>query len=157
LAWVNPIHTYQTNGGIMTKPSISLFFTVPVLVLGVQVAIAHASPSDPSSPTISTDESAAPDNTKSNKQDPSNMNQTADKQMNNSTDVDLTRRIRRSVIADQNLSTYGHNVKIVTANGTVTLNGVVRTDDEKVEIGMKAASVVGRDHVVNDIKVAPSK
>ena len=48
-------------------------------------------------------------------------------------------------------------MKIVTANGTVTLNGVVRTDDEKVEIGMKAASVVGRDHVVNDIKVAPSK
>lgn len=141
----------------MTKPSISLFFTVPVLVLGVQVAIAQASPSDPSSPTISTDQSAAPDNTKSNKQDPSNMIQTADKQMNNSTDVDLTRRIRRSVIADKNLSTYGHNVKIVTANGTVTLNGVVRTDDEKVEIGMKAASVVGRDHVVNDIKVAPSK
>jgi osmotically-inducible protein OsmY len=37
------------------------------------------------------------------------------------------------------------------------LNGVVRTDAEKAEIGMKAASVAGKDHVVNEIKVAPPK
>jgi hyperosmotically inducible periplasmic protein len=77
--------------------------------------------------------------------------------LNDSTDVELTQRIRRSVTADKNLSAYGHNVKIVSANGTVTLNGVVRTDAEKAEIGMKAASVAGKDHVVNEIKVAPPK
>ncbi len=103
------------------------------------------------------DKTVAPDNTKSNKQNPSNMNQTADNQTNNSADMDITRRIRRSVTSDQNLSTYGHNVKIVSANGTVTLNGVVRTDAEKAEIGMKAASVVGKDHVANEIKVAPAQ
>jgi len=105
----------------------------------------------------STNQTAAPDNTKSNREDPSNMNQTADRQPNNTTDMDVTRRIRSSVIADKNLSTYGHNVKIVTANGTVTLNGVVRSDDEKAEIGSKAASVVGKDHVVNELKVTEAK
>ena len=69
----------------------------------------------------------------------------------------MTRRIRSSVTADKSLSTYGHNVKIVTANGTVTLNGVVRSDDEKAEIGAKAAAIAGKDHVVNDLKVAPTK
>jgi hyperosmotically inducible periplasmic protein len=137
----------------MTKPTTSLFLAATLLVLGIQFAIAQSSPTDSSSaPSMDT---VAPDNTKSNKQDPSNMNQTADNQMNNSTDMDITRRIRRSVTDDKNLSTYGHNVKIVSANGTVTLNGVVRTDGEKAGIGMKAASVVGNDHVVNEIKVAP--
>jgi hyperosmotically inducible protein len=140
----------------MTKPTISSFLAASLLVLGIQVAIAQTSPADASSAN-SMDKSVAPDNTKNNKQDPSNMNQTADKQMNDSTDVQLTQRIRRSVIADKNLSTYAHNVKIVSGNGTVILNGVVRTDAEKAEIGMKAASVVGKDHVVNEIKVAPPK
>jgi len=140
----------------MTKSTTSAFLAAPLLVLGIQVAIAQTSAADASSAN-SMDKSVAPDNTKSNKQDPSDRNQTADKQLNNPTDVDLTQRIRRSVTADKNLSAYGHNVKIVSANGTVTLNGVVRTDAEKAEIGMKAASVAGKDHVVNEIKVAPPK
>ena len=138
----------------MTKPTTSSFLAATLLVLGIQFAIAQSSLTDSSS-APSMDKTVAPDNTKSNKQDPSNMNQTADNQLNNSTDMDITRRIRRSVTDDKNLSTYGHNVKIVSANGTVTLNGVVQTDGEKAEIGMKAASVVGNDHVVNEIKVAP--
>jgi len=139
----------------MTKSAISSFLAIPLLVLGIEVAMAQTGPSDPSAAN-SMDGTAPPDNTKSNK-DPSNRNQTADKQLNNSTDLDFTRRIRRDVTADKNLSAYGHNVKIVSANGTVTLNGVVPTDAEKAEIGMKAASVVGKDHVVNEIKVAPAK
>jgi osmotically-inducible protein OsmY len=141
----------------MTRSNISLFAAIPVLVLGGQLAIAQTSPTDAGSAMQSTNQTAAPDNTKSNREDPSNMNQTADRQPNNTTDMDVTRRIRSSVIADKNLSTYGHNVKIVTANGTVTLNGVVRSDDEKAEIGSKAASVVGKDHVVNELKVTEPK
>ena len=140
----------------MTNPTTSSFLAAPLLVLGIQFAIAQSSPADLSS-APSMDKTVAPDNTKSNKQDPSNMNQTADSQMNNSTDMDITRRIRRGVSDDKTLSTYGHNVKIVSANGTVTLNGVVRTDAEKAAIGTKAASVVGNDHVVNEIKVAPPR
>jgi hyperosmotically inducible protein len=131
--------------------------TLPVLALVIQAATAQTTPADKASSSAPRYAQTAPDNTKRNKQDPSNMNQTADQQMNNSADVDITKRIRSSVIADKDLSTYGHNVKIVAVNGTVTLNGVVRSDDEKSAIAMKAASVVGKDHVVNQLKVAPPK
>lgn len=140
----------------MNKLSIAPLVAISVLVLSAQVTIAQTSASDESR-RPSTDQRVAPDNTKSNEVDPSNRDQTADNQKNASSDIDVTRRIRRSVISDKSLSTYGHNVKIVTARGTVTLNGVVRTDDEKTKVAMKAAAVVGNEHVVNKIKVAPRK
>ena len=98
----------------------------------------------------------APDNSKSNKSDQSNMSATADTQSNHSSDVDLTKRIRQSVVADKSLSTYAHNVKIVTLNGSVTLNGVVRSDEEKDAVEMKAVAVAGKDKVTNALKVAPA-
>ncbi len=116
--------------------------------------MAQTTPADAGTPAVSTTTPMSPDNTRSNKDDPSNTRQTADAQPNNAADVEVTQRIRRSVTADKNLSTYGHNVKIVTTNGRVTLNGVVRSDSEKTEIGAKAASVVGKDHVANELKVA---
>jgi hyperosmotically inducible periplasmic protein len=96
----------------------------------------------------------APDNAKSNKVDSSNT-MTADTQTNNAADLDLTKRIRQSVMADKSLSTYAHNVKIVTVNGSVTLNGVVRSADEKSSIESKAANIAGMNKVTNDLKVAP--
>jgi hyperosmotically inducible periplasmic protein len=98
----------------------------------------------------------APDNSKSNKSDQSNMSATADSQSNHSSDVDLTKRIRQSVVADKSLSTYAHNVKIVTLNGSVTLNGVVRSDEEKDAVEMKAVALAGKDKVTNALKVAPA-
>jgi hyperosmotically inducible periplasmic protein len=95
------------------------------------------------------------DNTKSNKLDPSNTAATADAQKDNAGDRTITQRIRKSLVTDKSLSTYAHNVKIVSVNGTVTLNGVVRSDDEKSAIEAKAVSVAGQGHVVNDLKVAP--
>ena len=128
---------------------------IPVALLAGQLAVAQTSPTDNgSNPTNRT---TAPDNTKSNREDPSNMTHSADSQSNNTADMDITRRIRSSVTADKNLSTYGHNVKIVTANGTVTVNGVVRSEDETTDIGAKAAAVAGKDHVVNDLKVSVNK
>ena len=84
------------------------------------------------------------------------MSATADTQSNHSSDVDLTKRIRQSVVADKSLSTYAHNVKIVTLNGSVTLNGVVRSDEEKNAVEMKAAAIAGKDKVTNALKVAPA-
>jgi hyperosmotically inducible periplasmic protein len=100
---------------------------------------------------------AAPDNTKSNAQDPSNRGAIADAQPNDAADIDLVQKIRRSIIDDKSLSTYGHNIKVVAVNGTVTLNGVVRSDEEKQQIGRKAASIAGDGHVIDQLKVAASK
>ena len=99
----------------------------------------------------------APDNTKSNKVDASDRTATSDNQSNDATDINLAKRIRQSVMADKNLSTYGHNVKIVAVNGTVTLNGVVRNSDEKAQIGKKALAIAGAGHVVDELKLASSK
>ena len=65
-------------------------------------------------------------------------NSTADGQSNASTDLRITQQIRKAVVADKSLSTYGHNVKIVTVNGAVTLNGTVRSSAEQSNIVAKA-------------------
>ena len=95
------------------------------------------------------------DNTKSNQTDASNREVTADSQKENETDRGLVSRIRKSLMADKDLSTYAHNVKIVAIGGQVTLNGVVRSDEEKRKVESLAEQVAGKRNVVNDLKVAP--
>jgi hyperosmotically inducible periplasmic protein len=98
-----------------------------------------------------------PDNSRSNaatenSTDPGSI---ADGQSNRPQDLQLTQTIRRSVMADKSLSVDAHNVKIVTINGHVTLNGVVRSDAEKSAIIAKAVTVAGADKVLDALKVAP--
>ena len=81
----------------------------------------------------------------------------ADKQGLNSSDTETTRKIRKSVMADKSLSTYAHNVKIITANGMVTLKGPVRTEEEKAAVEKAAVDVVGKANVSNEITIAPKK
>jgi len=95
-----------------------------------------------------------PDNTRANKVE--NNGETADQQKNNSSDLQITRRIRRAIVQDKSLSMYAHNVKIITKDGGVTLKGPVNTEDEKTAIASKAAEVVGQDKVKNEIKVVPN-
>jgi len=104
----------------------------------------------------STTNSSQNDNTKSNK-DASNSQTTPDDQKNDTSDLSLTQQIRKGIMADKTLSTYAHNVKVVAVGGTVTLNGVVRTAEEKSKVAAIAAQVAGKDHVVDEMKVAPSK
>lgn len=109
-------------------------------------------------PTLQTvNAQTAPDNTKANQTDPSNRQMTADSQKENETDRGLAQRIRKSIVADKGLSTYAHNVKIVAINGQVTLNGVVRSDEERAKVASLAVEVAGKQNVVNDLKVAPPK
>ena len=140
----------------MNRLVISTLIAVSASVLTVQHASAQSSEnSAKASPSAAA--ATAPDNTKSNKVDHSRSAATADAQTNKSRDIDLTKRIRKNVMADKALSTYAHNVKIVAVNGTVTLNGVVRSEHEKSSLEMKAAAVAGEDNVINDLKVAPNK
>jgi hyperosmotically inducible periplasmic protein len=91
----------------------------------------------------------APDNTAKNK----HHTTTADQQTNAAGDRDLTAQIRKSIIADKSLSTYAHNVKIITVNGMVTLKGPVKSDEEKKTIAELAVNVAGADKVKNNITV----
>ena len=98
-----------------------------------------------------------PDNTKVNKQDRAKGAVTADQQKENAADRELTQKIRKAVMQDKALSSYAHNVKIVTQGGQVTLKGPVRSADEKRMVEAKAAELAGADHVVNQITIAPAK
>ena len=96
----------------------------------------------------------AADNTKVNARDRAAGAVTADQQKETAADRDLTKRIRQSVVGDKSLSTYAHNVKIVTRGGQVTLKGPVNSETEKQAIEKKATAVAGADRVTNEIAVA---
>jgi osmotically-inducible protein OsmY len=91
-----------------------------------------------------------PDNTAVNKRDRDRSEPTADQQKSNVSDRDLTKRIRQSIMGDKSLSTYAHNVKVISQNGVVTLKGPVRSEEEKKAIEAKAMDVVGSGGKVND-------
>lgn len=96
------------------------------------------------------------DNTAVNKRDRSPGAATADQQKMNATDRNLAAKIRRSIMADKSLSTYAHNVKIISQDGTVTIKGPVRSDDEAKSIVSKAVGVTNSaDKVVNQMTVEP--
>lgn len=90
-----------------------------------------------------------PDNSAMNK----GQHITADQQSGHKSDREVTAEIRRSVVADKSLSTYGHNVKIIARDGAVTLKGPVHSEREKQAIADKAAAVVGQDKVTNQLTV----
>ena len=94
-----------------------------------------------------------PDNTKVNARDRSPSQATADQQTNTRSDIDITRDIRRAIVNDKTLSTYAHNVKVITKHGEVTLKGPVQTADEKQAIEARAADVAGPGHVKSQVSV----
>jgi hyperosmotically inducible periplasmic protein len=97
-----------------------------------------------------------PDNTKVNKADRAQGAVTADQQKETEADRDLTKKIRQAVVGDKALSTYAHNVKIVSQDGQVTLKGPVRSEAEKASIEAKATEIAGAGKVTNQITVAPA-
>lgn len=95
----------------------------------------------------------APDNSKQN----ATGGMTADQQSDRKMDMAITRKVRKAVIADKSLSTYAHNVKIITRHGIVTLKGPVKSEDEKQTVANKAETVVGSgDKVRNELTVDTS-
>jgi hyperosmotically inducible periplasmic protein len=108
-------------------------------------------------PVVSAGAQTPADNTKVNKRDRAEGAVTADQQKENASDREIAQKIRRALMADNTLSTYAHNVKIVAQNGQVTLKGPVRTDDEKKSVEAKATEVAGAGRVNNEITIAPTK
>jgi hyperosmotically inducible protein len=94
-----------------------------------------------------------PDNTKVNKRDRDQNAVTADQQKMNKSDREITREIRRSIVSDKSLSTYGHNVKIIAQNGNVTLKGPVHSEEERRAIVDKATAVAGSGNVRDQLSV----
>jgi hyperosmotically inducible periplasmic protein len=98
-----------------------------------------------------------PDNTKANKRDREKTERTADQAKDNQTDRDIMQKIRRAVVADKSLSTYAHNVKIISEHGKVTLKGPVHSAEEKQSVEAKAVEVAGAENVTNQLTVKNAK
>jgi hypothetical protein len=96
----------------------------------------------------------APDNTKRNKDQ---IDPTADQQKMNPADRAITQKIRKAIHEDKTLSTYAHNIKIITQDGKVTLRGPVKSEEEKGNLQAKAVEVAGQDNVTNQLEVVPAK
>jgi hyperosmotically inducible protein len=126
--------------------SLRLLLPLGSLVFCVSL-MAVPTPSQDNQPT-------APDNTKTNKDQ---AGPTADQQKMNPSDRAVTQKIRKAIHEDQSLSTYAHNIKVITQDGKVTLRGPVRSEEEKSNLEAKAASVAGQENVTNQLDVTPSK
>jgi hyperosmotically inducible protein len=132
------------------KNVVKVTITAVALAFLLTLVSALTSAQDPSA-------APAPDNSKVNERDRNKAEPTADQQKENRADRDITRDIRRSLVQDKSLSTYAHNVNIISQNGMVTLKGPVRSEDEKSAIVAKAVEVVGKDKVTNQLEVKPKQ
>ena len=124
----------------MKKIALTLVLSSALLGLGTITTAQDARP-------------VAPDNSAVNVRDRNPNAMTAGEQSTAKSDVELTREIRQAVAKDDSLSMLAHNVKIVAANGAVTLRGPVNTEQEKVAIASKAQAIAGADKVDNQLEV----
>jgi hyperosmotically inducible protein len=127
--------------------SLRLLFPLGLLVFCVPLMALPA-------PRSQDNQQTAPDNTKTNKDQ---AGPTADQQKMNPSDRAITQKIRKAIHEDQSLSSYAHNIKVITQDGKVTLRGPVRSEEEKTNLEAKAVSVAGQENVTNQLDVTPSK
>jgi hyperosmotically inducible protein len=121
----------------------------PILLGGIMLGLAGLATAQDS--TQSTSPQA--DNTKVNERDRNASQPTADQQKDNAGDREITQRIRKAIVDDKSLSSYAHNIKVITKGGMVTLKGPVRSEDDKKAIEAKAAEVAGEGKVSSQIDV----
>jgi hyperosmotically inducible protein len=111
----------------------------------------------PTLPTVTAQssqaDSTAPDNTSVNQRDRADSEPTADQQKENSSDREMTRQIRQSLVKDKSLSTYAQNVKIIAQDGKVTIKGPVHSQEEKSAVITKAAAIAGQPNVTDELNV----
>jgi hyperosmotically inducible periplasmic protein len=94
-----------------------------------------------------------PDNSAVNMRDRETSPTTAGQQSSVKSDVELTRRIRRAVVKDESLSMMARNVKIISADGSVTLRGPVKSEEEKATVARLAERIAGATNVNNQLEV----
>jgi hyperosmotically inducible periplasmic protein len=95
-----------------------------------------------------------PDNSGRNVRDADGATKTPGDQSESEADRTITQDVRQAVTADDSISTNGKNVKIITVDGTVTLRGPVKSEQEKTNIAAKAQQIAGVKKVDNQLEIA---
>src|SRR6185312_226068 len=125
-----------------TKKTINV-----LLFTGLVTAFASSALGQPAADTPS--QAPSVDNTKINQRDKAPETLKSTDQPNKSADIKLAAAVREAIVKDKSLSTTAHNVKLVAANGVVTLRGPVTSETEKEKVGQCAAGVAGVSSVDN--------
>ena len=81
----------------------------------------------------------------------------AAQQSNQSSDITITRDIRRALMKDKSLSIAAHNVTIITKGGKVTLKGRVDSAAEKQTVESAATNVAGAGNVDDQLTTGVSQ
>jgi hyperosmotically inducible protein len=102
---------------------------------------------------VAADEKTNADNTALNQRDRSGDTATSGDQSNNSGDLKITQAIRQALVKDGELSSTAKNIKVITANGQVTLRGPVNNAQEKAKIDQIARSAGGGAKIVDELDV----
>lgn len=126
---------------------MKITWTIPAVAAGLLLCGGVSIRATPQSPP------PAADNTKVNKTAIAKGQPTADQAKNTAADRDIMQKIRTAVMDDKSLSSYAHNVKIISQNEKVTLKGPVRSAEEKRNIEQKAIDVAGAGNVTNQITI----
>ena len=104
-------------------------------------------------PYFIADAANSPDNTALNIRDRDNRTLKPLNQGTSQADINTTASIRKDIIAGNDISTNGKNVKIITMDGHVTLRGLVNTTEEKRLIGEIANRIAQAQNVDNFLEV----
>ena len=92
-----------------------------------------------------TDTPVKANNSEKNQPSVSGTDTSAGDQGNSKSDLELTRKIRRSLTKDSGLSSSAHNVKIISNQGHVVLRGPVDSMKEKEIIEKRVASFLASE------------
>jgi hyperosmotically inducible periplasmic protein len=105
---------------------------------------------------MAADDKSKADNTVINERDRSDETKTSGDLSNTPADLKITQAIRRALMKDGELSMTAKNIKVITANGQVTLRGPVKTAQEKTKVSQLAKSAAGGAQIDNQLDVKGS-
>ena len=71
-------------------------------------------------------------------------------------DNQVDHRVHSAIVADESLPYCAHLVNVRSESGKVTLRGHVKTAEQKEKVGQRAADVVGKQNVINDVTLSGS-
>src|SRR4026207_796115 len=97
-----------------------------------------------------------PDNPPTNERDRSGETKPSGDQSNSSEDTKITADVRRAIVKDSSLTMTAKNVKVITAEGVVTLRGPVKSAEEKTKIEQLATAAANGAKVDNQLEVKES-
>jgi len=93
------------------------------------------------------------DNSKKTARDGEGGEPTAIDQGNSMGDIEITAKIRKEIMARENMSISAQNITIITNGGHVTLRGSVKTADEKRLIAEFATQATSKEPIDNQLEV----